>query len=365
MAVVEEAAIVKLIDRYIAMTVVKATLVTLLALTVLAFVLELVNEIEDVGKGDYSSWNAMLVAACSTPRFVYEAFPVSALIGALLGLGGMATSGELVVMRAAGMSPQKILFAVIRAGVLLMLLVIVVGDGIGPVTEQYGNQLRLEKQKKQITFSSRNGFWAKDGNTIVNIRQVDVSGELKDVTIYELSDDQQLLAITHAATGKYKEGRWMLGEVRRSDLEKKQVRTHRLEWLAWDSMVDPSVLSVALIDPLMLPVWDLWKQIQNLKIRGQSATTYEVTFWGKIAIPITTIAMLILAVPMVMQGSRTTTAGQRVFSGALLGTLLYLFSRGFSFLVLAMDFPAFTVALFPLAIILLLVLWLNRFAVRQ
>ncbi len=351
-------------DRYIAVTVIKATLMTLLALTVLAFVLTLVEEIEDVGKGDYSSWNAMVVAACSTPRFVYESFPVAALIGALLGLGGMAASGELIAMRVAGMSSRQILFAVIKGGVLLMLLVVAVGDGIGPVTEQYGNQLKLEKQKKQITFSSRNGFWAKDGNAIVNIRQVSVAEELRDVTIYELSADQQLQVITRAATGQYNFGRWVLGEVRQSKLDALQIHTRRLQWLAWDSMVDPSVLSGALINPLMLPAWDLWEQIENLKSRGQNATTYEVTFWGKIAVPLTTIAMLILAVPMVMSSSRTTAAGQRVFTGAILGTLLYLFSRGFSFLVLAMELPAITVMLFPLVIILLLILWLNRFAVR-
>jgi len=352
-------------DRYIAVTVIKATLMTLLALTVLAFVLTLVDEIEDVGKGDYSSWHALVVAACSTPRFVYESFPVAALIGALLGLGGMAASGELIAMRTAGMSSRQILFAVIKGGVLLMLLVVAVGDGIGPVTEQYGNQLKLEKQKKQITFSSRNGFWAKDGNTIVNIRQVSVAGELRDVTIYEFSTDQQLRAITRAATGQYNFGRWVLGEVRQSNLDDMQIHTRQLQWLAWDSLVNPSVLSGALINPLMLPAWDLWEQIQNLKSRGQNATTYEVTFWGKIAVPLTMIAMLILAVPMVMSGSRTTTAGQRVFTGAILGTLLYLFSRGFSFLVLAMELPAITVMLFPLVVILLLILWLNRFAARQ
>ncbi|WP_456416213.1 LPS export ABC transporter permease LptG [Thiolapillus sp.] len=355
----------RIIDRYIIVTVIKATLMTLLALTILAFVLALVEEIEDVGRGDYNSWHALVVAACSTPRFVYESFPVSALIGALLGLGGLAASGELVAMRAAGMSSRQILFAVIKGGLLLMVLVVIVGDGIGPVTEQYGNQLKLEKQKKQITFSSRNGFWAKDGNAIVNIRQVSVAGELRDVTIYELSADQQLQTITRAVSGQYDFGRWVLAEVRQSKLDAMQVHTSRSQWLAWDSLVDPSVLSGALINPLMLPAWDLWEQIQNLKIRGQNAAAYEVTFWGKIAIPLTTIAMLVLAVPMVMSGNRTTTAGQRVFTGAMLGTLLYLFSRGFSFLVLAMELPAMTVMLFPLAVILVLVFWLNRFAARR
>lgn len=41
----------KLIDRYIGVTVIKAILVTLLALTVLSFVLVLVEEIEDIGQG--------------------------------------------------------------------------------------------------------------------------------------------------------------------------------------------------------------------------------------------------------------------------------------------------------------------------
>ncbi len=355
----------KLVDRYIAATVIKATLMTLLVLTILAFVLQLVDEIEDVGKGDYSVWTAMIVALCSTPRFIYESFPVSALIGALLGLGGMATSGELVAMRAAGMSSRQILFAVVKAGMLLLLLVVLVGDGIGPFSERYGNQLKLEKQKKQITFSSRNGFWAKDGNTFVNILKVSVSGELQDVTIYKLAENRQLQTIIRAESGKYENGSWILSGVRRSSLENTQVRTQRLPGLAWDSMVDPSVLSVALIDPVMLPVWKLWEQIRNLKMRGQSAATFEVTFWGKVATPLTTIAMLILAVPMVMSGNRSIPAGQRVLSGAMLGTLLYLFSRGFSFLVLAMELPAVVVMLFPLVVILLLILWLNRNAVRQ
>jgi lipopolysaccharide export system permease protein len=355
----------KLMERYIAKTVIKATLMTLLALTILAFVLSLVDEIEDVGKGDYSSWYAILVAACSTPRYIYESFPVSALIGVLLGLGGMATTGELVAMRAAGMSSGQILFAVIKAGVFLMLLVVLVGDGFGPPAEQYGSQLKLEKQNRQITFNSRNGFWAKDGDTVVNIQRVSVSGELQDVTIYKFSDARQLQAITRAVSGRHINDRWVLGNVRRSDLEPEQIVTQRMPALAWDSMVDPAVLSVALVDPMMLPAWDLWSQIRNLKERGQSATTYEVSFWGKIATPLTTIAMLILAVPMVMKGGRTANAGQRVFAGAMLGTLLYLFSRGFSFLVLAIDLPTVTVVVFPLVVISILVLWLNRFAVKQ
>ena len=348
------------IDRYIAVTVIKAALMTLLVLTIMAFLLTLVDEIEDVGSGDYSNLDAMLVAACSVPRFLYEAFPVSALIGALIGIGGMASAGELVAMRAAGMTTGQIVLAVLKGGMLLMLLVVLIGDGIGPVLEQYGNQYRLEKQKKQITFSSRNGFWAKDGDTMINIRRVTPEGRLQDVSIYRLDEYGDLNTIIRAGFGEYRDKHWRLGQVRQTQIRDDRLLIERKPWLAWNSVVDPAVLSAAFIDPIMLPAWRLWEQIQSLKSRQQNALRYEVIFWSKVAVPLTTLAMLILAMPMVMKGGRDASTGQRVLWGAMLGTLLYLFSRGFSFLVLALDLPAVLVVFFPLVLVLLLVLWMRR-----
>ncbi|WP_456374053.1 LPS export ABC transporter permease LptG [Thiolapillus sp.] len=350
------------IDRYVAVTVIKATLMTLLVLTILTFVLALVDEIEDLGKGEYTSVDAMIVAACSVPRFLYEAFPVSALIGALLGIGGMANAGELVAMRAAGMSTWQIIAAVLKGGMLLMLLVVVVGDGIGPVLEQYGNQYRLEKQKKQITFSSRNGFWAKDGDTMVNIRQLTPEGTLQDVSIYRFDKAGELKTMIHAGLGEYRDEQWVLGAVRQTRIGKDRLLMERKKTLEWRSVVDPAVLSAAFIDPIMLPAWQLWEQIQSLKSRQQTAARYEVTFWSKVAVPLTTLAMLVLAMPLVMGGGRDVSAGQRILWGAMLGTLLYLFSRGFSFLVLAMDLPPVLVVFFPLLVIVMLVVWIRHLA---
>ncbi|BAO44448.1 LPS export ABC transporter permease LptG [Thiolapillus brandeum] len=350
------------IDRYIAVTVIKATLMTLLVLTVLAFVLTLVDEMEDMGKGNYGTLDAMIVAACSVPRFIYQAFPVSALIGALLGIGGMVSAGELVAMRAAGMTSGQIVVAVLKGGMLLMLLVVVIGDGIGPALEQYGHQYRLEKQKKQITFSSRNGFWAKDGDTMINIRRVTPEGRLQDVSIYRFSESGDLSNIIRAVVGEYRDQRWVLGQVRQTRINDDRLVLERRPWLAWNSVVDPAVLSAAFIDPIMLPAWQLWEQIQSLKSRQQNALKYEVTFWSKIAVPLTTLAMLILAMPLVMKVGRDASGGQRVLWGAMLGTLLYLFSRGFAFLVLALDLPAVLVMFFPLVLVLVLALWMRRLA---
>lgn len=340
----------KLLDRYIAMTVIKAILLTLLGLTLLAFVLTFIEQVEDVGKGEYRLLDAMMVAFSTTPRFVYEAFPVSALIGALLGLGSLASHGELVAIRAAGQSLRHVLWAVMKGGLALMLLVVVIGDLIAPAAEQYGQRLRLEKQHEQVTFSSRNGFWAKDGETIVNIKRVSADNRLGNVTIYQFGEESRLEQVTRAKRGDYDNNRWLLGQVRQSAISEQGIVTEKLAGLPWESVVSPAMLSVAVVKPFMLPMWQLYEYVQIMKANNQDATGYEVAFWTKLATPLATIVMLILSVPFVMGNLRTISAGQRVFTGALLGTVFYLIGRGFSFLVVVYELPPVLVALLPVVI---------------
>ena len=59
------------------------------------------------------------------PRFSYELFPVAVLLGSLIGLGGLASHSELIAMRAAGVSLSRIVLAVMKAGVLAMLVMVI------------------------------------------------------------------------------------------------------------------------------------------------------------------------------------------------------------------------------------------------
>ena len=340
----------KLLDRYIAVSVIKAILLTLLGLTLLAFVLTFIEQVEDVGKGDYGLLDALVVGLSTTPRFVYEAFPVSALIGSLLGLGALASHGELVAMRAAGQSLRHVLWAVMRGGVALLVLVVLIGDVIAPSAEQYGQRLRLEKQHEQVTFSSRNGFWAKDGNAIVNIKRVAADDRLSDIAIFRFGEDARLEQVTRAGRGHYADNKWILQQVRQSTLSEEAIVVQKIQRLDWESVVSPAMLSVAVVKPFMLPVWQLHDYIQVMKANKQDATGYEVAFWTKLATPMATVVMLILSVPFVMGNLRSVSAGQRVFTGALLGTIFYLVGRAFSFLVVVYELPPVLVALFPLTI---------------
>ena len=79
-----------------------------------------------------------------------------------------------------------------------------------------------------------------------------------------------------------------------------------------------------------------------------------MAFWTKVATPFATLVMLIIAVPFVFGSLRTVGIGQRIFAGALLGSVFYFLSRGFSFVSVVYDFTPWLAAALPAAVFLVL-----------
>ena len=112
-----------ILERYIAFTMLKATSMTVLVLVILLVFFGFVDEMDSLNRGEYKLLDAFIVAILSSPRYIFEVFPIAALLGSLIGLGGLAAHSELIAMRAAGLSLRDIIMAVMKAGFLMMLLV--------------------------------------------------------------------------------------------------------------------------------------------------------------------------------------------------------------------------------------------------
>ena len=61
-----------------------------------------------------------------------QLFPVSVLLGTVLGLGVLANTRELTIMRLAGLSPGKLIIIIMKLVFGLSLLVLVLGETIAP-----------------------------------------------------------------------------------------------------------------------------------------------------------------------------------------------------------------------------------------
>ena len=93
-----------ILERYISKSILAMIFAVLLAISGLIFIVKLVEEFKDVGKGSYDAVIATYYALLMLPSDIKEIIPVVVLIGGLLGLGNLASRSELVVMQASGFS---------------------------------------------------------------------------------------------------------------------------------------------------------------------------------------------------------------------------------------------------------------------
>ncbi len=335
------------LDRYIGLTVAKATGMALLALVILLLLFNVVDELDRVNRGGYRVLDALLVALLIVPRYLFEVFPVSALLGSLLGLGGLATGSELVAMRAAGFSVRNIAFSVLKVGMLMMLVVGIFGELVAPPAERYAQQLRAERLSGQPTLSSRFGFWARDRHAFINIRRPDGGRRPGDIYIYEFDGEGRLHLISHADLAEFRDNHWILRGIEQSELSSQRVKARRLSWARWDTTLDPALLRVVEVRPTMLPIWDLYDYIGFMRSNGQSASDYEVAFWLKVVNPVATLAMLFLAVPLVVGHVRAMSIGQRIFTGAVIGAAFFLVNRALSYMSVVYGIPPALSAFLP------------------
>jgi lipopolysaccharide export system permease protein len=348
------------LERYIAVQLMRASAMTLAVLLGLLLFLTFVDELDHVGQGSYRALDAFLVSLYAAPRLSFEAFPVAALLGSLLGLGGLAAGGELIAMRSAGMSLFGMVLAVVKAGLLMMLVVLGLGELLAPAAESAAVQIKAHKQHQQVVLKTRHGFWARDGESFVNIRRILPGAALEDITLYAFDGDRRLVRATHAARAEYRDGSWRLMDVQETVIDGDQASSAPAGEREWGAVLDPGLLTLVVAKPLMLPLWDLQRYIGFMEANGQSATTYRVAFWNKLSTPLATLVMMVLAVPFVLGGLRSSGRGQRVFVGAILGSGYFLLSRALSYGAVAYDLNPMITAMVPAGLFLAAALYALR-----
>lgn len=349
----------KKLDRYIGRTVVLGIMLSLLVLLTLVAFITLLKEMEDVGRGAYQTTDALFYILLILPRGAYEIFPVAVLLGSLIGLGGLASHSELTAMRAAGISLARIIFAALKGGLLVMLLIVFIGEFIAPNSENHAEVMRAEKISKQITLKTKYGFWARDGNSYINIRYFPSSSELKDIYIYEFLDNRELKVATHAGSAVYQGDHWLLKDIRQSRFSEDAVVSTQLESASWESMLSPNLIDIV-VRPTLLPIWGLYQYIEFMHENGQEARVYEVAFWGKVLTPLVTLVMVFLSVPIVFGVLRSVGVGQRIFVGALLGTLFLMMSKAFANIAVVYQLNPLFASSFPGLLLFAVGLWFAR-----
>jgi Predicted permeases len=349
-----------LLDRYLGKAIMAGTLMALLMVIGLEFIFALVEEVDDLGKGTYGILDALLYVILTLPRRIYELFPMMVLVGSLLGLGGLAGNSELVVIRAAGVSLARIVWSVMKTGLVLFLVASSLGEVVAPESERLATTLRAEAQHKSVALQSDFGLWARNGRMFIHARQLLPEGQLGDLLVFRFDDHHQLKSTFRAALAHYEAGRWHLQRVSGSRLDDNRIDTWSEAETAMDSLLNPELVKVVVVRPERLSAWDLHTYIRYLRDNGLATKRYELAFWIKLVAPCATLVMLLLAIPFVFGPLRSVGAGQRLLVGALVGMGFYVVNQALNHMGVVYGMNPFLSASLPALVFLAVGLWFIR-----
>ncbi len=326
----------KIVERYIGRTLLSHVAMVLLVLLALYFFSTLMSEMGNVGKGRYTSVDAVFYSLMLMPRQAYELFPLVALVGTILGIGSLASSNELTVLRAAGVSIKRLSMVVMKTGFVLILFVVLMGETFAPYLEKQAHAKRLSAFAESVSLNASDGLWARDGKDFININRLLPGGRANGISRYRF-DGLQLIAIDYAPQGEFEDDGWQVRQVTRTLLTESRVELQQVEQEHWPSTLTPEVVNVATMPPENLALWELFEFVDYLHDNGLAAQRYETAMWVRLFTPLATGGMILLALPFVFGSLRSVTIGQRVMIGSLLGVGFYLVNGMFSRLGLIFD----------------------------
>lgn len=328
------------LDRYIASTVVGASLTVLVILVATFTFFEFIDELNDIGRGSYGLPEAAGYVLFSMPRLGYELFPIAALIGSLIGLGRLVSQHEIAVVRAAGVPVRRIVGSVMLGGAVMVLAALLVGEFLAPPGERRATAMRSIALADEIVLKTRDGFWARDGRRFVNIRRIVGQDRVEGVYIYEFGPDNRLRVSSYARAARYTGTGWVLEDLSQSLLEEDRVRARQVDSLAWDSMLRPELITMVAAAPSGLSIRDLIAYLGYLRANNQDTERYEQALWLKLTYPAATAAMVLLAIPLVLGGGRGSSLGARVVLGALIGLAFYIANQAAGNLGMLIGLPS-------------------------
>lgn len=350
----------RILDRYIAKTVLSAIgLITLMLIGLQIFIL-FVNQLEDLGKMDYGIWQASVFVLLQMPYQVYLFFPMASLLGSLIGLGVLANHSELVVMRAAGMSIGQITLSVLKASVLVIVLITSMGELLVPMLAQYANDYKTSALSGGQALRTAQGVWVRYGSDFISIGQVLPDNVLRHLYQFRFDDKHHLQIAREIKEARFENQAWVAYGVKQTEFSTNHTKATTFKSLVWDVPLKPKVLMISSVEPDEMTLHELNRYLREQKRTMQNVHTYKLAFYQRIIQPFTTMIMMVLAIPFIFGPLRSSTMGSKLLVGATVGFGFHIMNRFFGPVSTVFQWPPELAAMGPTVVFAFIGLYLMK-----
>ena len=315
-----------IIHRYILRHFVPVFLLALTAFVGLYMIIDFFEKVDDMLEQNVP---LILCAAYFTykiPFILTQGIPMSALLGALVGLGLMKRNRELIALETAGSRPSYYVAPIVCASLILALIHFLVGETLSRTLNQEAEKISKEQFyniKTPVTYGYEN-LWVHGHSVIYQILLYDVQKHsMEKVSLFYLDDRFRLAQRLDAQKVRWEGDRWvaengLLLRFKGSEMEQEWFERRDL-----DLAETPNDFGSVETIPQELGWLSLYRYARKIRQEGYQSTPYEVELHLRVALPFTTIILTLLGLTIALR--QDIHSGIPLSIGVALGTTsLYL-----------------------------------------
>jgi lipopolysaccharide export system permease protein len=318
------------LDRYIFWQTLFGVLVAAGAVCLAIILVDVVEQLRNVaGVPGAGTGTALRFTLMRTPAILEQALPFAVLVGSIVTFMRLSRSSEVVAMRASGISTWRFISPVAALATLIGLFtVIALSPAASRLNTAYETQQVALLGGTSIEGSNQGASkstWRRDrGDTqhyTINYKGSD--GDIyKDVSLFTFSlADSSFVSRFDAKSARRTNEAWTLTDVIESRIGAPPVAAAQVALKLSASAVsqsrggDGSAKSIA--------IWDLPTVARSAALSGGSPQRYWLAFHRKLSLPITLLAMSMIAAVLSLSTNRT--GGRAIMTAAAIGAGLIIY----------------------------------------
>ncbi len=303
------------------------------------------------GKQDVTLGIVLQMSALKMPLLIQDLAPFIVLISAMLAFWRMAKANELVIGRAAGLSPWQIIGPVISialiAGVVQICLFNPLAARLNAQFERIETEY-LRRQDSQLALAA-SGFWLRQTgeDEVVVLHGGEVSGdelEISGILVLTMDRAGAFRTRIDADTAYLRPGAWEIQNAWVQEADGRRSFTPIYN-LPTDMTVEKIRESFASADTISF--WDLPGFIDTLRASGFSAVEHRLRLHSLLSTPLLFCAMVLAAAIFSLRANRRSGAAYMIVGGISIGFVFFFVTRIVNAIGLSTEIPVFLAAWSP------------------
>ncbi|MDC1418055.1 LPS export ABC transporter permease LptG [Candidatus Thioglobus sp.] len=346
----------KIRDRYIAKTLLTFTIIVLVVWISIYSFFNFLAELNSVGKAEYTILSAFNYIVLQLPEVAYRQASPIILLGCILGMGHLATTGQLLIFRVSGASTLRITLLTLKNSLIFIFFFILVGEFLAPISSSFAESSRSNALGNSAASTSQEGFWIRDGDNFINVKK-NIDGTLfSGITVIEVNSSNKIERVIKSENALF-DG---------NSLDMSGSEIFSIDGLSFFDGIslkernsynktvsfDQDLVESLEKEPEDLSTWTLIKQVRFLSDNKLRPGIFEVELYKRLIQPVTLIAMILLAMLFIFGSLRDVTLGRKIFFGVALGLSFEMLSRVASAMALGFDFNPLLSSILPSIVVI-------------